>query len=78
MEGIHTELRGTASWITLDSPRGNALHPAMVSSLLAAIDDAEARTDTTAVVITGAGDVFCRGWTRPGSAGATWPSSERA
>jgi enoyl-CoA hydratase/carnithine racemase len=34
MEGIRVELRGNASWITLDNPGVNALYPALISSLL--------------------------------------------
>jgi enoyl-CoA hydratase/carnithine racemase len=46
MEGIRTELRGDASWITLDNPDANALY---------------ADPGVKAVVLTGAGDVFCGG-----------------
>ena len=61
MEGIRTELRGNASWITLDNPDTNALYPALVSSLIAALHAADAHPDVKAVVLTGAGDVFCGG-----------------
>jgi enoyl-CoA hydratase/carnithine racemase len=61
MEGIRTEIRGNASWITLDNPDANALYPALVSSLLAALHAADEDPDVKAVVLTGAGDVFCGG-----------------
>ncbi len=61
MEGIRTEQRGNASWITLDNPDANALYPALVSSLLDALHAADEHPDVTAVVLTGAGDVFCGG-----------------
>jgi enoyl-CoA hydratase/carnithine racemase len=61
MEGIRTELRGNASWITLDNPDANALYPGLVSSLLDALRAADEHPDVKAVVLTGAGDVFCGG-----------------
>ncbi len=61
MEGIRTQLRGNASWITLDNPDANALHPALVTSLLEALHAADTHPDIKAVVLTGAGDVFCGG-----------------
>jgi enoyl-CoA hydratase/carnithine racemase len=61
MEGIRTELRGNASWIILDNPDSNALYPALISSLLEALHAADADPDVKAVVLTGAGDVFCGG-----------------
>ena len=61
MEGIRTELRGNASWITLDNPDANALYPGLVSSLLDALREADEHPDVQAVVLTGAGDVFCGG-----------------
>jgi enoyl-CoA hydratase/carnithine racemase len=61
MEGIRTELRGNASWITLDNAGTNALYPGLISSLLDALRAADADPDVKAVVLTGAGDVFCGG-----------------
>ncbi len=61
MEGIRTELRGNASWITLDNPGTNALYPGLVSSLLDALHAADEHPDVKAVVLTGAGDIFCGG-----------------
>jgi enoyl-CoA hydratase/carnithine racemase len=61
MEGIRTERRGNASWITLDNPGTNALYPGLVSSLLDALRAADDDPDVKAVVLTGAGDVFCGG-----------------
>lgn len=61
MEGIRTQTRGNASWITLDNPDANALYPALVSSLIDALRAADADPDIKAVVLTGAGDVFCGG-----------------
>jgi enoyl-CoA hydratase/carnithine racemase len=61
MEGIRTELRGNASWITLDNPETNALYPGLVSNLLDALRAADENPDVKAVVLTGAGDVFCGG-----------------
>ena len=61
MEGIRTELRDNASWITLDNPDANALYPGLISSLLDALRAADADPDVKAVVLTGAGDVFCGG-----------------
>jgi enoyl-CoA hydratase/carnithine racemase len=61
MESIRTELRGNASWITLDNPDANALYPALVSSLLDALHAADEHPDIKAVVLTGAGNIFCGG-----------------
>lgn len=61
MDGIRTELRGSASWITLDNPDANALYPGLVASLLHALRAADEHPDIKAVVLTGAGDVFCGG-----------------
>src|SRR5580765_5692123 len=61
MEGIRTERVGNASWIILDNPEANALYPALVSSLLAALRNADQDPDVKAVVLTGAGNVFCGG-----------------
>ncbi|MQY38735.1 2,3-dehydroadipyl-CoA hydratase [Streptomyces sp. RB17] len=61
MDGIRTELRGNASWITLDNPDVNGLHPGLVAGLIDALRAADEHPDVTAVVLTGAGDVFCGG-----------------
>ena len=61
MEGIRSELRGNASWITLDNPDVNALYPALISSLLSELHAADDNPGVKAVVLTGAGGVFCGG-----------------
>jgi enoyl-CoA hydratase len=49
-------------WVKLNRPEVlNAINPAMVSALHAALDLAESREDVRAVVLTGAGRAFCAG-----------------
>ena len=48
--------------LTLDQPdRRNSLTLAMVSEIVTAVDDLEARDDVGALVVTGAGSAFCAG-----------------
>lgn len=48
--------------LTLDQPdRRNSLTLAMVSEIVAAVDDLEDRDDVGALVVTGAGSAFCAG-----------------
>lgn len=54
--------RGAAVMLTLSNPaRKNAIGPTMVNELLYALEDAAADPAVRAVVLTGAGDVFCAG-----------------
>jgi enoyl-CoA hydratase/carnithine racemase len=59
MGQVHVEVRGDATWITLDAPeRRNAFDPAMSAQVVAAVEGASA---SRAVVITGRGKGFCAG-----------------
>ena len=59
---IRTEVRGAFVFATLAAPATrNALNDAMVANLLEAIDRAESRPLTRALVIRGAGGYFCSG-----------------
>jgi enoyl-CoA hydratase len=56
------EHRERVAVLTLDDPeRKNALSPEMVDALLAAVPALESDESVGAVVVTGAGDVFCSG-----------------
>lgn len=60
--GLAVEHRGGALWLTLSRPKSlNALTPAMVRDLGAALREADADDGIRAVVITGAGRAFCAG-----------------
>ena len=59
---IRYEIDGPAAVITLDRPEQlNAFTPTMVKELVAAFDAADADDDVRAVIVTGAGRVFCAG-----------------
>lgn len=59
MAEVHVEVRGQATWITLDAPeRRNAFDPAMSEAIAAALN---AASGSRAVVITGRGKGFCAG-----------------
>src|SRR5919199_1222851 len=59
MGQVHVELRGDATWITLDAPeRRNAFDPTMSAEVVEAVEGASA---SRAVVITGRGKGFCAG-----------------
>jgi enoyl-CoA hydratase/carnithine racemase len=59
---IEVARRGAALVLTLSNPaRKNAIGPVMANELLWALGDALADDQARAVVLTGAGDVFCAG-----------------
>ena len=59
---IRYEIDGPAAVITLDRPEQlNAFTVTMVKELVAAFDAADADDDVRAVIVTGAGRVFCAG-----------------
>lgn len=61
-EDIRTEIADGVMTITLNRPeRRNAMSDAMVTGLVASLDDAETATDVGAVLLTGAGGAFCAG-----------------
>lgn len=61
MESVISEIRDNAMWITLNRPDAlNALTPAVISGINAALDKAQ-RSDVRAVVLTGTGRAFCAG-----------------
>lgn len=61
MESVISEIRGGAMWITLNRPDAlNAITPAVVSGINAALDKAQL-SDVRAVVLTGTGRAFCAG-----------------
>ncbi|HEX5406017.1 MAG TPA: enoyl-CoA hydratase/isomerase family protein [Pseudonocardiaceae bacterium] len=56
------ERRGDAGWITLNRPaKRNAMTPAMIADLHAAMDQAGQDDAVRSLVITGAGTAFCAG-----------------
>jgi enoyl-CoA hydratase/carnithine racemase len=58
---VISEIRGGAMWITLNRPDAlNAITPAVVSGINAALDKAQ-QSDARAVVLTGTGRAFCAG-----------------
>lgn len=62
MPDLRVERRGAGAWLILDRPEKlNAITPAMVALLGAALDAAEADPGVRAVVVTGAGRAFCAG-----------------
>jgi 2-(1,2-epoxy-1,2-dihydrophenyl)acetyl-CoA isomerase len=62
MNSVHVAQRASIAVVTLDRPdRLNALDESMRRELLNRLHDLEADTDTTAVVLTGAGRAFCVG-----------------
>ena len=66
------ERRAGAAWITLNQPeRRNALSDGLVTELLAHLRAAMADTAVRAVVLTGAGSVFCAGADLKAGGGAT-------
>ncbi|WP_291621145.1 enoyl-CoA hydratase/isomerase family protein [Bradyrhizobium sp.] len=61
MESVISEIRAGAMWITLNRPDAlNAITPALVSGINAALDKAQL-SDIHAVVLTGTGRAFCAG-----------------
>jgi enoyl-CoA hydratase len=56
-----TYLDGVAVLTLDDDPHRNSISLAMVDEIVAAMEAIEARDDVGAVVVTGAGDVFCAG-----------------
>jgi len=60
---VRYEVRGPATWITIDrEERRNALNPEVTSALLGALHDAAGDDTARAVVLTGAGEkAFCAG-----------------
>ena len=61
-EDIRTEIADGVMTITLNRPeRRNAMSDAMLTGLIASLDDAETATDVGAVLLTGAGGAFCAG-----------------
>ena len=75
---IRYEIDGPAAVITLDRPEQlNAFTPTMVKELVAAFDAADADDDVRAVIVTGAGRVFCAG-ADLSSGGDTFDAGPRA
>ena len=61
-EQITLEKEADIAIVTLNRPeRRNAMSDAMVTGLVASLDDAETATDVGAVLLTGAGGAFCAG-----------------
>lgn len=62
MAEVHRERRGAALWLTIDrEERRNALNEAVLNGLREGVLSANADAEIRAVVITGAGKVFCAG-----------------
>lgn len=59
---VIAEVREGAMWITLNRPSSmNAITPDVILGIGQALDEAQARNDTRAVVLTGSGRAFCAG-----------------
>ncbi len=59
---VRYEIRGPAAWILLDRPeKRNALSPAMIAQIGAALDRASADDRARAIVLTGREPAFCAG-----------------
>ena len=62
MEEVRRERRGAALWLTIDrEPRRNALNEDVLKALREGVESAKIEDGIRAVVITGAGKVFCAG-----------------
>jgi len=62
MQEVRSERRGAALWLTIDrEERRNALNEAVLSGLREGVAGARTEDGVRAVVITGAGKVFCAG-----------------
>ncbi len=62
MEEVRRERRGAALWLTIDrESRRNALNEDVLKALRAGVESAKIEDGIRAVVITGAGKVFCAG-----------------
>ncbi|NQV20047.1 MAG: enoyl-CoA hydratase/isomerase family protein [Rhodospirillales bacterium] len=56
------DIRDNVAWVTLNRPEAlNAMSPALLHGIAAAVDGIEADFDVRAVVFTGAGRAFCAG-----------------
>ena len=56
------EIRQGAMWIRLNRPEAmNSLTPQLLAGLSAALDEAQARDEVKAIVLTGEGRAFCAG-----------------
>jgi enoyl-CoA hydratase/carnithine racemase len=60
-EGLERELRDGTCWLRLNRPPRNLLDPPVLKGFVAELEDADADPDVRALVLTGAGDVFCGG-----------------
>jgi 2-(1,2-epoxy-1,2-dihydrophenyl)acetyl-CoA isomerase len=70
-DDLQAEVRSGVGVITLNRPeRRNAMSPAMIGALKAALADFESAPDVGAVVLTGAGGAFCAGGDVKGMAAA--------
>lgn len=59
---VLTEVRDEAIWVTLNRPAAmNSISPGVIQGVMQALDEAQARDDVRAVVLTGAGRAFCAG-----------------
>ena len=62
MQEVRRERRGPALWLTIDrEERRNALNEGVLTALREGVQEANADSSIRAVVITGAGKVFCAG-----------------
>lgn len=61
-ESVLVEVESGVALLTLNRPhRRNALTAAMIRRVRAAVDEADAREDVDAIVLTGSGEAFCAG-----------------
>ena len=61
-DAVRMELRGTALWVCLNRPEAfNALTPASIQGLVAAMDRVDADGSIRSLVVTGIGKAFCAG-----------------
>jgi methylglutaconyl-CoA hydratase len=58
---VVVERRDQTEWLTISSPPRNLLAPDIMRELAARLEEADADDDVRAIVLTGAGNVFCGG-----------------
>jgi enoyl-CoA hydratase/carnithine racemase len=61
MASVESQRRGDAVWLTISSPPRNLLTPELMRGLAEALRQADGDEEVKAIVLAGAGDVFCGG-----------------
>lgn len=60
-DGLRLDLRGSVAWLSLDREPRNLLVPELMDGLRDSLLELDARDEAEAIVLTGAGDLFCGG-----------------